>query len=136
MVTRTNKAQEVQEPVEVMDSGHRYLRHYTNNLRGVGTVRGIDTEALANDIDKRRNRKVKQRYALRHIATGMYLKVENYKQTSYSTTLVDPSLNVMSAITYWLRCMDKPEEWEIVPMKAVVDEEALAAMGESEQDAE
>lgn len=56
------------------------------------------------------------KYALKHRATGLYLKADGGR---YWLVSAWPTLRPMSAISWWLNRMEQPGEWDVVEFDLV-----------------
>ena len=75
--------------------------------------RYVDEEALRNGLRRKPKRKP-ELWGLQHIATGLYLDVQNrYGGARYSMAEV-PTLKRKSTISYWHNRMRQPEAWRML----------------------
>lgn len=77
----------------------------------------VDEQAFWRGESKETNQPPK--YALKHGATGLYLKADEGR---YSLVRHWPTLRPMSAISWWLGRMAKPQDWDIVEFDLIEKE--------------
>ena len=78
--------------------------------------RYVDVEALASVTNG-----TQTDCGLRHIPTGQYLRVNNYRGWAEYSVGDVPTIRTKSTMAYWLNRMQAPEDWEFVTFRLVED---------------